>query len=77
MAEYRSEMQKAWFAEMRAKFDTDDEGVREIMRQRQKQSMNSPKRKEKPHRGGFSNPERARAAGAKGRQSRYGQSALD
>jgi hypothetical protein len=45
MAEYRSEIQAAWFAEMRTKYNTDDDGVRQIMRDRQKQSMAVPGRK--------------------------------
>lgn len=77
MTEYRSDIQKAWYAEMRAKYNTNDDGVRKIMRDRQKKSMASPKRLGKPHRGGFSNPELARAAGMKGRKTRWAKDEED
>jgi hypothetical protein len=69
--EYKSAIQAAWFEEMRRKYQTDDAGVREIMKARQKQSMASPKRKEKPHVGGFNLPGVAKQAGERGRQTRY------
>jgi len=47
---------------MMAKHNTDEAGVRQIMADRQKQSMASPKRKEHPHRGGFNVPGVAKEA---------------
>ncbi len=72
MAEYKSAIQEAWYGAMREKYNTDDDGVREIMKQRQKKSMDSPKRKNKPHVGGFNMPGIAKKAGERGRKTRYG-----
>jgi hypothetical protein len=71
MEEYKSDIQAAWYAAMREKYGTDDDGVRQIMADRQKQSMASPKRKEKPHVGGFNLPGVAKQAGELGRKTRY------
>lgn len=73
MKKYRSAIQEEWFSVMRIKYNTDDEGVRKIMRERQKQSMASTKRQDKPHRGGFNDPQVARTAGEKGRRVRWSQ----
>ena len=49
----KNDMRQAWYAMMRTKYNTDDDGVRAIMAERQRKSMASPKRKGKKHVGGF------------------------
>lgn len=56
----KSEISNAWFKVMAEKYSTDEEGVREIMRSRQKKSMQSPKRKQPGHHGGFQSMDKAR-----------------
>ena len=66
-------MKEAWMDMMKAKYNTDEAGVRKIMSDRQKKGMASPKRKGKPHVAGFSNSNIASQAGKK---SKRGQADL-
>lgn len=60
-----TEMRKAWFSMMMAKLDTDEDGVRDYMRQMQKKSVAVPNRKK----GGFAaRPDIASEAGKKSRR---------
>jgi hypothetical protein len=61
-----------WLLSMMEKYNVSEEGVREIMRQRQQQSMEARRRKDIPHRGGFSDKELAKAAGKRGAAARWG-----
>ena len=57
-----TDMKKAWYEMMRTKYNTDDDGVRAIMAERQKKSMASPKRAGKPHKAGFNSMDAKRRA---------------
>lgn len=76
MTQYNS-LSEAWYAKMRERYQTDDEGVREIMRQRQLKSMEARKQSGKKHRGGFSNPEVAKKASRLGVQARLGSTSRE
>ena len=68
-------MKKAWMEMMKSKYDTDEEGVRKIMAERQEQSMASPKRKGKPHKAGLNSvsKERLQEISRMGVEARYGK----
>lgn len=61
-----------WMKSMQDKYQTDEAGVSEIMRERQKKSMLNPNRQKGKHRGGFSDVEVAKRASQKGLKSRWG-----
>lgn len=64
---------KKWLESMMERFNTSEEGVREIMRERQRKSIEARRLKGAPHRGGFSNKDLAKQAGRKGLDSRWGK----
>jgi len=54
-----TDIKTAWMEMMKAKYDTDEEGVRAIMAERQRKSMASPKRA-KGHKAGFNSMSKER-----------------
>lgn len=67
------EMKEAWYEMMKAKYNTDEEGVREIMRQRQQKGLE--KRRATGKFGGFSEMDKERLieVSRKGGAARHGK----
>lgn len=63
-----------WRETMRKKHGVDDEGLSQIMRERQKKSMQHPNRQKGVHRGGFfyASKEQRKEYGRQGAHKRWG-----
>lgn len=64
---------EGWRKNMRDKYNVDDEGLSEIMRQRQQKSMLNPNRQKGRHKGGFNymTPEERSEMGRKAARARW------